>query len=385
MSKTTQIILWIVVAIIVIVGIYYGVNKKQTTLTTPSSSLTAPITKETIKIGATLPLTGDVSNLGVDAKNAIELAVKEINQTGGIKGSPVEVVFEDDKCDPKLSVDTVNKLINLDKVKIIFGPFCSGASLSAVPIAQQNKVLMISGSATNPKLSNFPLYFRTIPSDAEQGKFGAEYVFNKLNKRKVAIAYVQNDYGVGLKDAFKKRFEELGGKVVVELEHQEGAVDLRTNITKIKNANPELIYLVAYPKDGGNFLKQLYELNVKVPVFGSESLESPDIIEIAKEAAEGVIFTRAKEIKNENYINNYKSAYNVEPEAYGVFYYDAAKIIFQGIESCNLDIDCLRNFLVNNKFTGFTGDIDFNENGDVINKEFMLKIIKKGKFEVYEQ
>jgi ABC-type branched-subunit amino acid transport system substrate-binding protein len=367
-----NLILIILVILVIGVLIYFASLKKGT------------ISKEII-LGATLPLTGDVSNIGVDAKNAIELAVKEINQAGGIKGKPVKVIFEDDKCDPKLSVDTVNKLINLDKVKIIFGPFCSGASLSAVPVAQQNKVLMISGSATNPKLSDFSLYFRTIPSDAEQGKFGAEYVFNKLNKKKVAIAYAQNDYGVGLKDAFKKRFEELGGKVIIELEHQEGATDLRTNIAKIKNANPDLIYLIAYPKDGGNFLKQLYELNVRIPVFGSESLESPDIIDIAKEAAEGVIFTRAKEIKNEAYINSYKLTYNVEPEAYGPFYYDAVKIIFQGIENCNLDIDCLRNFLVNNKFTGITGEIDFDESGDVINKEFVLKTIKKGKFEIYEK
>jgi branched-chain amino acid transport system substrate-binding protein len=369
----TRNLIFIVLAILVAgMLVYFSYLKKS------------EVAKEII-LGATLPLTGDVSNLGVDAKNAIELAVKEINQAGGIKGRQVKVIFEDDKCDPKLSVDTANKLINLDKVKIIFGPFCSGASLSAVPVAQQNKVLMISGSATNPKLSNFPLYFRTIPSDAEQGKFGAEYVFTKLNKRKVAIAYVQNDYGVGLKDAFKKRFEELGGKVVIELEHPEGATDLRTNIAKIKNANPELIYLVAYPKDGGNFLKQLYELNVKVPVFGSESLEFPDIIDIAKKAAEGVIFTRAKEIKNEDFINRYKSAYNTEQGAYAPFYYDAAKIIFQGIENCNLNIDCLRDFLVNNKFSGVTGEIDFDENGDVINKEFMLKIIKNGKFEIYEK
>jgi branched-chain amino acid transport system substrate-binding protein len=376
MDKPTKIIIGIIVAIIVIAGIWYGVSKKPA----------APTTKEPIKIGATLPLTGQMSTFGVDVKNAVELAIKEINEGGGIDGRQIKVIYEDDQCDPKLSVTTVNKLMNVDGVKVIIGPFCSGASLSAAPVAQEKKVLLLSGSATNPKLADYNLFFRTIPSDAYQGMFGADYVFNKLGKRRVAIAYAQNDYCVGLKDVFKKRFTELGGKIVIETEHQEKATDLRTQITKIKNTDAEIVYLIAYPTDAGHFLKQAKELGLNLPIFSPEVMEDPDVIKIAKEAAEGVLFTRAKEIKNEEFLNKYKSVYGKEPGAYDAFYYDGVKIIGGALKRCNEDVDCIRNYLVNLKdYPGVSGKINFNENGDLVGAEFMIKTIKNGQFVPYEE
>ena len=137
MQKTTKIIIGVIIAIIIIGGIWYSVIKK------PAEE------EEVIKIGATLPLTGDMSNYGVDAKNAIDLAIEEINEVG-INEKIIKISYEDDQCDPKQIVTTVNKLINIDKVKIILGAFCSGATLTAVPITQSNNVFLLSGSATNP-------------------------------------------------------------------------------------------------------------------------------------------------------------------------------------------------------------------------------------------
>ncbi|GAI09057.1 unnamed protein product, partial [marine sediment metagenome] len=158
MSKTIKTILWVVIIVVVIGLIWYAVTKKPA--------------EEVIKIGATLPLTGDYSNFGVDAKNVIDLVVEEVNEVG-IDGKKIEVIYEDDQCDPKQVVTTVNKLINIDGVKIILGPFCSGAALAAVPLTQNNEIFVLSGSVTNPKLRDYDLFFRTIPSDAYQGKFGA--------------------------------------------------------------------------------------------------------------------------------------------------------------------------------------------------------------------
>ena len=374
MTKTTKIVILLIIAIVIIAGIWWGVSKK--------SAQTPTTQKKVIKIGAILPLTGDISSYGVDAKNAIELALEEINKNE----KRIEIIYEDDQCEPSKTVTAVNKLINVDKVKIILGPFCSGSALAAAPIAQKNKVFMLSGSATNPKLADYDLFFRTIPSDSYQGKFAAEYAYNVLKKRKVAISYAQNDYCIGLKEAFKKRFTELGGEVVLEVEHQEGATDLRTQLTKIKNSDADFIYLVPYPIDGGNFLKQAKELGIDLLILAPESVEDPQIIEIAGKGAEGLLFTRAKEEKNEEFINNYKSVYGKDPGAYAAFYYDGVKILAKALTECDEDVSCIRNYFVGiHNYKGVSGIINFNEKGDLVGRDFMVKTIKNGKFVPYEE
>jgi len=371
MTKSTKIIIGVIVAVIIIGGIWYGLSRKPQ--------------EEVIKIGATLPLTGDLSNYGVDAKNTIDLAVKEINEVG-IDGKKIEIIYEDDQCDPKQVVTTVNKLINIDKVNIILGPFCSGAALAAVPITQNNKIFVLSGSVTNPGLADYDLFFRTIPSDDYQGKFAAEYAYNILGKRKVAISYAQNDYCVGLKDVFKERFTELGGEVIIEVEHQEGATDVRTQATKIKNSDADFIYLVPYPVDGGNFLKQTKELGIDLLILAPEVVEDPQIIEIAKEGAEGLLFTRAKEEKNEEFINGYNLVYGKDPGAYAAFYYDALKILANALTECNEDINCIKGYFIGvNNYEGVSGNINFDEKGDLVGREFIIKTIKNGQFVPYEE
>ena len=200
MKGIVKTILWLVIIVVVIWVVWYVLTRE-------------PIPEEeVIKIGATLPLTGDISTYGIDAKNAIDLVVKEINEVD-IDGKKIEIIYEDDQCDPKQVVTTVNKLINVDKVKIILGPFCSGAALAAVPITQSNNVFLLSGSVTNPGLADYNLFFRTIPSDDYQGKFAAEYTYNILGKRKVAISYAQNDYCIGLKDIFTN--EEIKKLIII--------------------------------------------------------------------------------------------------------------------------------------------------------------------------
>ncbi len=371
MNKLVKIIISVIIILIIIWGIWYGVVK--------------PKEQEVIKIGVTFPLTGDLMNLGLDAKNAVDLAIKEINEIGGIGGKELKIIYEDDQCDPKLSATTVNKLINVDGVKIIVGPFCSGASFSAAPIAQDKNVLLLSGSATNPKLSDYRLFFRTIPSDAYQGRFGAEYVYNNLGKKRVAISYIQNDYGIGLKEEFNKRFTELGGNIVIEVEHQEKAIDLRTQITKINNAKADAIYLIAQTTDAGNFLKQAKELGLNLPILSTEVIENQDVIEIAKQAADGVMFTRAKEIESKEFQNKYNFAYGRDPGAYDAFYYDGIRILSDSLKECGENVNCIRDYLVNlENYTGISGKIDFDENGDLVGKDFIIKIIKDGQFVPYE-
>ena len=173
--------------------------------------------KDTIKLGVTIPLTGDLASFGTGEKDAMEIAAQEINSAGGINGKKLELVIEDTKCDAKEGISAANKLINIEKVSVIVGEVCSGSVLAMAPITEQSKTILFATAASSPKITNAGDYvFRDYPSDAYQGKFAAEYSYNKLGKRKVGLLYMQIDYGIGVKDAFKNRFKELGGQVVSE-------------------------------------------------------------------------------------------------------------------------------------------------------------------------
>lgn len=300
----------------------------------------------TIKIGVTLPLTGDVANFGIDSQNAINMAVEEINSQVGVNGKNITLIFEDDKCDGKESVKTVSKLINVDKVSAIIGPFCSAALLPAAPLAENAKVIMFSGSATNARITQAGDYvFRNIPSDAFQGKFAAEFVFNTLKARKVAVEYANEEYSVGLKDVFTQRFTELGGQIVLSQAHDRGAADLRTQITKIRDTSADLVYLAAFPVDGGNFMRQTKDLGLKTNVLGSEALNDPQVIEIAQESANGLMFTTPKPLTTQEFKNKFQSKFGKEPLVFSDYYYDVVYLLANTMKACGENSECIKNEL----------------------------------------
>ncbi len=368
-----KIIILVIVLIVISLGIFLSMEREDRE-------------SDVVRIGATLPLSGDLSNFGVDAKNSIKLAVKEINAEGGINGKRVEIVYEDDMCDPKKCVNAVTKLLFIDNIKIILGPFCSGAALSVAPLTNENKFLFISGSATNPSLIDYPNFIRTISSDAYQGAFAAEYIFNDMNIKYVAIQYAQNDYSIGVKDAFKKNFQSLGGEIVIEQAHEEGATDLRTQITRLKKTDAQLVYLASYPVDGGNFLKQAKELELNMEIFSPEVIEDEQFIKIGGLGTEGILFTRTKEFNDTNFSEKFANQYGNNPGAYAPFYYDATMFLFDAIDHCNfVDVGCVKDYFVENEYKGVSGSVLIDENGNRIGQEFIVKTIKNGEFVPYNK
>jgi branched-chain amino acid transport system substrate-binding protein len=279
MNKPTKIILWLVVAIIVIVGIWYGVSRKPT----------APTTKEPIKIGFIGPLSGDASSYGIPIKNAISLAVEEINNTGGINGRKIEIVYEDGKCTGKDAVSAAQKLINIDKVKIIIGTVCSGELLAIAPITEPAKVLLLSPSASSPDITHAgDFIFRNNPSDADGGKALAKLVREKYTK--AAIISENTDYAQALARVFVEHFRSLGGEVVAQENFDPGTKDFRSILTKIKASNPQA--LVVNPQTeiaGGLIVKQAREIGITIPLYGTVVLAGTKAIETAGEYAEGML------------------------------------------------------------------------------------------------
>jgi len=346
-----------------------------------------PTTKEMIKIGAILPLTGEAAVWGENVKTGIELAKEEINKKGGINGRKIEVIYEDGQCDSKTGVSAAQKLITVDKVQVIIGEVCSSVTLAIAPIANQNKVVLITPASSADSISQAGEYiFRNYPRNSQFLDKISELI-EKLNKKKIAILFVNNDYGVGLKDyALQKISKE---KIVLVEGHDQKETDFRTTLTKLKSINPDAVILATYYEDGALILKQAKEMKINALFLGTDAFDDPKVVEIAKEAAEGLIFSAVKleaGPKFSEFKKAYIEKYNKEPVFLSDFAYDTLNIIAEAIEKGNYKGEDIKNYLYSIKnFPGASNSISFDENGDLINPSFTLKTIKNGQFVPYEK
>ncbi len=327
-----------------------------------------------VKIGFMGPLTGEAASYGQSIKRGVELALED----SGLNN--VKVIYEDSGCDGKKAVDSINKLINIDEVVAIVGEVCSGATLAASPIAESNKILLISSSSTSPKITDSGDYiFRTVPSDALQGDFGAKLVFSK-GYGKLAVLYINEDYGVGFESVLKKSFEKLGGKIVSSEAFERGATDLKTQITNIKSENPNAIYLISNSPDSAVIvLKQIKELGVNSIIFGSEGLKSDDILKGAGDAANGLIVSSVSS-GTTGFIAKYKSVYGSEPGPFAAQAYDAFSAIAKALKKGAKSGTEIKNELYKMQLDGASGNIKFDSKGDVAGN-YIVYAVKSGKFE----
>jgi branched-chain amino acid transport system substrate-binding protein len=337
---------------------------------------------ETIKIGLSAPLTGEAASFGEGALAGAELAIKEINDAGGINGKKLELIAEDDKCSNE-GVKTFNKLVNADKVTAIIGPVCSAAAGPGVPIAEEGGVpTLIWGSA--PHLTIGKAYiFRNYPSDAFQGKFAAEYAYSTLGKRKAAVIYVQNDWGQGIRDVFVPRFRELGGLVVFDEGITQDSRDLRTPISKAKEADPDFVYFVVYPANGVVGLKQLKELGLNVTVLAGDAFETDEVI--TSEGAEGTLYTLGKINAPEDFKARVENATGKKFNLVSPLAYDAINILANIMKEVGTDQKKIRDAPedVSHEAVAFPL-IEFDAEGDLKEVEFEVKLITGGKSVPYQ-
>lgn len=339
----------------------------------------------TIKLGATFPLTGEVASYGQKAKRGIELAVEEINATGGVLGRKVEVDFQDDRHDKKEAVSIVTKFATINRVPVVFGSAGSSVTLAVAPVANRNKVVLVSPISSSATLSTDggAFFFRTVPADDLQAETLANWVY-EYGARSVAIVYTNNSWGKPLTDGFQAKFTALGGKVLLTEGVPESATDFRTIIAKLKNLDGlDAVVSPTYPKDGGNFVRQAKELGLAKPMFGGDNWGSPEFLSIAANAADGIFYTAPSENKSPEYeafAKRYQAKFDEAPDVFGAYSYDAAMAVSKAIEACgSTEPENIRDALLNVSFAGASGDIAFRSNGDVASKAFGRKTIKGGK------
>lgn len=338
--------------------------------------------EKVVKIGLIMPLTGDVKTFGESSKNGFLLALEKAEMKAG--DYKIEYVMADDRNDATEAVNVTEKLISQDKVQAIVGPLTSKATIPASEVANKNKVVLISNTATNPKVTvdngvRKPYVFRACYTDTFQGKIGARFAAENLKAKTAAIIYDQgNDYTKGLAEVFKENFEAMGGKVLASEAYAQTDVDFSAVLTNIAKLNVDVIYLPDYYQKVSLIGGQARDKGIKAAFVGADGWDSP---ELDFKAMEGGYFTNHYHPGDtrpevQAWVNDYKAKYGVVPDALATLAYDATNLLINAIKTANSnDPDKIREAMQNTKdFPTVSGKVTFDANGDSVKPLAILKI-----------
>jgi branched-chain amino acid transport system substrate-binding protein len=347
-----------------------------------------------VRIGVFMSTTGTTANFGISSVNGIKLAADEINAAGGINGKQVELLVQDDRSDASEAATIVTKFVTQDQVHGIIGEVASSRSIAAAPIAQNAKIPMLTPSSTNPEVTkkgNF--IFRSCFIDPYQGAAIAQFAAKTLGAKTAAIMVDRkNDYSTGLEKVINETFAKFGGKMVATQSYQEGDQDFNAQLTSLKGANPEVIFVPGYYNDVGLIAKQARDKGITVPLIGGDGWDSEQLYKIGGTALNGSYFTNHyspydTDPKVVKFVNDYKAKYGSTPDALAATAYDAARIMFDAVKrSKSLAGPDIRDALAATKdFPGVTGTVTFNENRDAVKPIVMIEIKDGGTYAVKER
>lgn len=340
-----------------------------------------------ILIGEYGSLTGSEATFGQSTHEAIMLAVEEINAAGGVNGRKIRVLTEDDQSKAEEAANAVSKLISQNQVVAVLGEVASSNSLAAAPICQQNKVPMITPSSTNPTVTEKGDYiFRMCFLDSYQGQSMARYIAGDLGMKNAAVLIDnKSDYSTGLARFFSEAFVAAGGKIVATQSYAKGDSDFRSQLTAIKAANPEVIFVPGYYNDIGQIAIQARDLGMKMPLAGGDGWESPKLIEIGGAALEGCFYSNhyfpgdpAPIVRD--FVNKYAAKYGRTPDALAALAYDAARVLADAIKRAGkTDGPALRDAIAATKgFPGVTGTINLGPDRNPEGKKLVIVEVKNG-------
>ena len=346
---------------------------------------------DTINIGGIFPLSGDVAVYGVECKKGIDLAIDEINEAGGVNGKKIVLIGEDDEGKPDKSVNAFKKLTTKDKVKFVIGSLTSGCVQAVTTLAQAGRVIQIAPAATSPAITEAGDYiFRACFIDPFQGTVMATYANKNLNaKTAVLIREISNDYSVGLAKFFSDTFKKLAGEssILAELNYNTGDQDFTAQLTTIKASNPDVIFAPGNYTESALIMKQARELGITAPFLGGDTWETPELIDVGKDAVEGCLLSTAFDAGGatgdlaKTFLAKYEEKYHKEPAAFTVLAFDGYRLILDAIRRADsIDTTKIRDAIAATRdFEGVAGNVTLDENGDATKSAF-IKTVKDGKF-----
>ena len=343
----------------------------------------------TVNIGHVAPLTGGIAHLGKDNENGVRLAIEQANAANiQIDGKQIKflLIAEDDQADPKVGATVAQKLVDAKVVGVV-GHLNSGTSIPASPIYNQAGIPVISGSATNPQLTEqgFKQQFRVVARDDQQGPAIASFLAATAKPKTVAIIDDATAYGAGIANEVEKTLKAAGVTVLPREKGTDKTTDWKAVLTKLKGRNPDAIFYGGMDATGGPLMKQGRELGIKAVFAFGDGACTDKMTELAGAAAEGLLCSQAgipPQAASKAFLDAYKAKFNVDPILYAPFTYDAANLLIESMKKANSTEPAkYLPELQKISFNGATGRIEFDEKGDRKNAEITIFQMKGGKIE----
>ena len=338
-----------------------------------------------IKIGANFELTGNVANYGSATLDGLKLAIKEVNDAGGVNGKKITIVDADNKSEASEAVNAATKLISDDKVKVIVGPAVTANVIAESQVATDDKIPVVAPDATSPEVTVEngqvkPYIFRSCFIDPQQGTVMAKFATENL-KAKTAVIYVDNstDYSKSLGKVFKEKFEAAGGKVLDQQAFVAKDQDFKATLTTLKAANADVIFVPAYYEEVGKIVKQARELGITCPILGTDGWDDSKVADIAgADALNNTFFSTHYSDKDDSvkgFVEAFKQEYGHMPNVFAALGYDAGKMIVDAIKRAGSDDpEKIRQALEETKDLQVgTGTITMDKNHNPIKQAVILE------------
>ncbi|MDO4476023.1 MAG: ABC transporter substrate-binding protein [Lachnospiraceae bacterium] len=346
--------------------------------------------EDTIKIALTAPMTGNMAQYGESFDNSVSLACKQWNEKGGVLGQQVEVVLEDTAGDPAQAATVAQKIVSDKDIFAEVGDFNTACCLAAQPIYAGAEMLQVSPtcSAVNFAVGS-EWSFECLGTQDVQGEFMAQWAYDN-GARKVAVLYLNSDWGISVDNGFANAFKALGGEIIIEEPYNDGETDFSAALTKIRDTEPDALYVACYYNDGAAINIQKDNLGWDIPVYHPGTVYSSDFLSIGGEAVEGV-YTNVGFYPNDptpeaaDFIEEYNALFDKDPDYYGACAYDAFNVLMEAIEAAGeLDSAKVRDALAATAdYEGVSGSITFDENGDA-HKSYIKLTVENGEYVVVE-
>jgi len=337
-----------------------------------------------IKFGVTGPFTGPNASFGAQIKNGVEQAVADVNAAGGINGQKITLSYGDDVSDPKQGVSIANKFTS-EGIKFVFGPFNSGVTMPSSEVYQENGAILITPSATNPKITERGMWnmFRVCGRDDQQGLVAGEYILKNFKGKKIAVVHDKTTYGQGLADEMRKKLNAGNMKEVLYEGINIGEKDFSALVSKIKASGADLVYFGGVVTEGGLIVRQMRDQGIKAPLMGGDGITSDEFAAIGGPGTEGTLMTYGpdprKKPEAKAIVDKFRTSKKFEPESYTLYSYAMVQIVQQAAaDAKSLDPKKVADVMHSGKkFKTVIGDIAFDKKGDVTRLDYVVYVWKK--------
>lgn len=360
---------------------------KHTLLAASAAALVlgAAAAKADIVVATAGPITGQYATFGEQMKKGIELAVKDINDAGGINGEKLKLEVGDDACDPKQAVAVANQLAKAG-VKFVAGHFCSGSSIPASQVYAEEGILQISPASTNPKLTEqgLPNVFRVCGRDDQQGIIAGKYLADTYKGKNVVILHDKSAYGKGLADETQKALNAAGVKEVLYEAYTAGEKDYSALVSKLKQVGANVVYVGGYHTEAGLLARQMKDQGVSAPIVSGDALVTNEYWSITGPAGEGTMMTFGpdpRELPNaKGVVERFRKA-GYEPEGYTLYTYAALQIYADAVKAAkSTDVTKVAAELRKTTYNTVIGTIGFDSKGDLTTPAYVWYRWNDGKY-----